>query len=235
MARILFCWELGGALGHLSTLQTLALQLHALGHELHLATSGAMTARALGMPVSLHAVPAWRPSKKAAGSVRTYAHVLRNVGYGDPTQLAFQLRAWRETLQQVRPDVLVCESSPTALLAARGMNIPTINLGTGFSIPPRVYPLPDLHHWEPDSGNSFATDEDSLTATINAVLKSEQLAPLSRLYEIFETTGTAVCSVPELDAYSDRPPDSYVGEVARLPGLRMAWPSSPGKIGRAHV
>jgi UDP:flavonoid glycosyltransferase YjiC (YdhE family) len=32
-----------------------------------------------------------------------------------------------------------------------------------------------------------------------------------------------------LDAYSDRPLDSYVGEVARLPGLQMDWPSSPGK------
>jgi UDP:flavonoid glycosyltransferase YjiC (YdhE family) len=229
MARILFCWELGGALGHLSTVQALATRLHALGHELHLATTAAMAANAPRMPVSFHAVRAWRHSRGAVRNVRTYAHVLCNVGYGDPQQLIVQLRAWKEIFRQVRPDVLICESSPTALLAVRGMNIPTINVGLAFSIPPRIYPLPDLHHWEPAGSSSFSNDEDVLTETINTVLAAEQLPPIPRLHDMFAATYTAVCSVPELDAYCDRPPESHVGEISRLPGQQAHWPAASGK------
>ncbi len=228
MARILFCWELGGALGHLATVQTLAARLHALGHEVHLATAARISPDAMHVPASLHTMPAWRPMKTAA-VVRTYAHILRNVGYADPAQLSFHLRAWQGMFQRVRPDVLVCETSPTALLAARGMNLPTINIGTGFSIPPRVHPLPDLHHWAPLGAETFVGDEDSLTATINEVLRAEHRAGLHHLHEMFDATLTAVCSVPELDAYSERSLESYVGDLARLPGIQMHWPGSSSK------
>lgn len=234
MARILFCWELGGALGHLAVIQTLVERLHASGHELHLAATRAKMAReaidiASRMSIAFHDVPSWRQPRQAVRDVRTYGHILRNVGYADPTQLTFQLRTWKTLLRNLRPDVLVCETSPTALLAARGMNIATVVIGTGFSIPPRSYPLPDLQSWDPVDPRLLGSDEDELTATINRTLAASGDAPLSRLHDLFEAVSTAICSVPELDPYSARPLDCYVGEMASLPGMKPQWPADAPK------
>lgn len=234
MARILFCWELGGALGHLAIIQTLAERLHALGHELHLAATREMVARATtnsssSMGIAFHAMPAWQHSPAVVRNVRTYGHILRNLGYDEPRRLASQLHSWKSLLRTLRPDVLVCESSPTALLGARGMDIPTVLIGTGFSIPPRSYPLPDLRSWDPADPHSLGEDENELTAAINGTLAAAGDAPLSRLHDVFEATCTAICSVPELDAYGARPVDRYVGEMARLPGLRVSWPPHAAK------
>ena len=229
MARILFCWELGGALGHLAIIQTLAERLHAPGHELHLAATRAPIDSTSRVPITFHAMPAWRDSPRAVRDVRTYGHILRNVGYADPRQLAFQLRTWKTLLRTVRPDVLVCETSPTALLASRGMDIATAVIGTGFSIPPRSHPLPDLRSWDPADPRLLADDENELTATINSTLAAAGDAPLLGLHDLFEAACTAICSVPELDAYGVRPIDCYVGEMARLPGKQLQWPSDAPK------
>lgn len=226
MARILFCWELGGALGHLATVQPLAARLAALGHEVHLATSATRLPRGLQLSATFHTVPGWSHPSSPAGAVRTYAHVLRNVGYDDPGQLASQLRAWRRIFQRVRPDVIVFETSPTAMLASRGLDVATVAIGTGFSVPPPVYPLPDLHHWEPAADVSSRDDEDALTSLINDVLRSSHLPAIEHLHDVFSATCTAVCSVPELDAYDGRPVERYVGELAHLPGERVDWPGS---------
>jgi UDP:flavonoid glycosyltransferase YjiC (YdhE family) len=235
MARILFCWELGGASGHLAIIQTVAERLHALGHELHLAATRAnmdraAVFRASALPMTFHAMPAWRHSPRATRDVRTFAHILRNVGYSDPHQLAFQLRTWKTLLRTVRPDVLVCETSPTALLAAKDMDIATVVIGSGFSIPPRVYPLPDLRFWDPADARALGNDEDELTATINNTLAAAGEAPLSRLRDLFEATHTAICSVPELDTYSARPVERYVGEMLKLPGIQPPWPDAPKRV-----
>src|SRR5690348_11039341 len=54
-------------------------------------------------------------------AAHTFAHVLAEVGWDDPRQLAARTQAWRNIYALTRPDLIVFDHSPTALLAARGV------------------------------------------------------------------------------------------------------------------
>src|SRR5208337_1246155 len=84
----------------------------------------------------------WR-TVSLAKTPLTYAHVLHNIGFDDPRPLAGLMEGWRSLFMAIRPDFVVFEHSPTALLAARGLAVRKMLIGTGFTIPPPVYPFPN--------------------------------------------------------------------------------------------
>ena len=50
--------------------------------------------------------------------------------------------AWRQLLTLLNADLILADYAPTPLLAARCLQVPAVVLGTGFSVPPSVSPLP---------------------------------------------------------------------------------------------
>ena len=52
--------------------------------------------------------------------MRNFAHLLYNNGFYDADSLKATVQAWRELYETVRPDLIVFDHSPTALLAACG-------------------------------------------------------------------------------------------------------------------
>jgi UDP-N-acetylglucosamine:LPS N-acetylglucosamine transferase len=231
MARILFTWELGGALGHLTSIRSLADHLLQLGHEIHLAVRNTIfVAETMhGLAVTFHAIPNWRtPKTPLVNPVHTFAHVLHNVGYRDSDELATLLRSWQSILHRVKPHLMVCEASPTALLAARGSGIPIVHVGTGYAVPPESYPLPDICFWNPADPESSRSDEDALTSNINRALDAIGSPPLLRLPDLFDAKLTALWTVKELDHYRNRSTDNYVGSIAQLPGDQPPWPAVSG-------
>jgi hypothetical protein len=62
----------------------------------------------------------WKTRRnKTTEAIYTFADLLLNIGFGDGNALLAHLAAWRSLFELVRPDVLVCDHSPTALLAAK--------------------------------------------------------------------------------------------------------------------
>ena len=59
-------------------------------------------------------------SQNSIATPRTFAHVLWNAGFGDPSELQVLTEAWGNLLDSVKPDLIVFDHAPTALLAARG-------------------------------------------------------------------------------------------------------------------
>lgn len=70
-----------------------------------------------------------------------FAHILANVGWGDFAELFGLACAWRNVIRLVRPDLMVCDHSPTALLASRGLGVRRVVIGSGFLCPPDECPF----------------------------------------------------------------------------------------------
>ncbi len=136
---------------------------------------------------------------------RTFAHVLHNCGFGDRDELLGLVSAWRDLFDRVKPDVIVFEHAPAALLAARGRDIRRVVLGNGFCCPPDCTPLPDLRPWMPPEPERLRRDERRVLDCMNHVLEQAGVEPLERISQIYgEVDETLLVTLAEFDHYPAR-------------------------------
>ncbi len=209
MARVLFGWEFGGGLGHLTTLLPIAEGL-AGDHEAvfavkHLGDSQRfLTGR--GGPVAdsmLLQAPRWPTvyqPKDPRALAHSHADTLRNHGYHDPALLLGQARGWQAIIRLVEPSLVVADYSPTLLMAARGQ-VPTLAVGTGYSIPPPGQPCPPMRPWETEVPASSRTAEREVLQAVQSVQKQLGVRPVDHLADIFNGDATFACTIPEFDPY----------------------------------
>ena len=149
MSRILVAWELGGGAGHLTNLRIISRALRARGHEIVFALRE--LSRVKGYfdlsDTTVVQAPIWLRRSRLPPSL-SYAEILNRVGYLDADDLTALLAGWQELLRLVKPDLMIAEHSPTALLAARLEGVRRVALGTGFETPPRVAPMPAIQGFE---------------------------------------------------------------------------------------
>src|SRR5260221_11928412 len=232
MARIAFAWELGGELGHAMACNVLARALHARGHrlalgfrQLHQLSYLADTAPydVFQAPVSVNEGQGWPVPW-------SFADILVGCGYDRPDHLAGLLGGWLALYERWKPDLVVADSSPTALLAARVLGLRRVSFGNGFSIPPRLNPLPAFRFDEPVSPERLMASDARALASVNAVLERFGVPALSTLAQQFETDEDFLATFPELDAYGNRPETGYwVPRFSVDQGASVRWPAGPGK------
>jgi len=210
--RVLFGWEFGAGLGHLTRFRPIGDRLVAEGAEVVLALQDVDRAApfldaATGRPrpgYRLLQAPRWNiPNDPEIRKVPThsFADVLRLIGYGNAAALSRRLTVWEGILDTVRPDVVVGDFSPTLNLAARG-RLPRIVVGNGYTIPPAGRPMPPIRPWQ-DSLEPFSTEnEAALLATTNTVLRARDAAEVEHLADILHGDTTFVFSLPLVDPYA---------------------------------
>lgn len=210
--RVLFGWEFGAGLGHLTRFRPIGDRLVAEGAEVVLALqdidrAGPFLDPATGRPrpgYRLLQAPRWNiPSDPAVRRIPThsFADVLRLIGYGQRGSLARRLTAWEGILETVRPDVVVGDFSPTLNLAARG-RVPGVAVGNGYTIPPPGRPMPPIRPWQ-DSLERFSLDHEAqLLDAANAALRARDAAPIDYLADAFSGDATFVFSLPLVDPYA---------------------------------
>ncbi|MGZ5685579.1 MAG: hypothetical protein ACXWG9_15755, partial [Usitatibacter sp.] len=146
MARIAFAWELGGELGHAMSCGALAHSLAVRGHRIAFMfrelRSIAFLRETEGYDV--FQAPVLLEEGRGAPIPVSYADVMLGCGYADAASLSPLVGAWRSLLLRWKPDLVVEDYSPTALLAAHTLGIPRVRFGNGFAIPPRASPLPSF-------------------------------------------------------------------------------------------
>jgi UDP:flavonoid glycosyltransferase YjiC (YdhE family) len=199
MAHFHLCWELGGGLGHAGRLKMLAQALLARGHRVSLSVRDVMHAHALlaGLEVPTLQAPVWLHQAVGVPSPPcSLAEILLHCGYLEPAALRGMVAGWRAMFELLRPDLLVADFAPTAILAARGMGLRSASVGNGFYSPPPAQPLPAL---QPAPAGRLAASEARVLHTANALLAER---PLAHAAELFLGDVPLLCTWPELDHYA---------------------------------
>lgn len=138
MSKILCIWELGGGYGHMEKILPLALNLRHRGHEVTFALRDLSLAEIVlgrhGFP--LLQAPIW--IQKVTGLPEpplNYGEILHRFGFLDKSGLTGMVKAWLSLFELVKPDLLLIDHAPTALLASMNTGIPRCLVGNGFFSP----------------------------------------------------------------------------------------------------
>jgi UDP:flavonoid glycosyltransferase YjiC (YdhE family) len=235
MANIVFCWELGAALGHAGRLKALAQPLRARGHAISFVLRDLVHTRRLlaDVDIPVYQAPLWlhRVAGLPPGEA-SQADLLLACGWLDADAMAGLVDGWRHLLRALGAHLVVGDYAPAALLAARSLGIASSAVGPGFQIPPADRPLPPLRDWEAVPQSRMAATEARVLATANAVLARHGAAPYAYAADLLRGDLPLLCTWPELDPWGRGETDARwfgptiagAGAGARPPG----WPDGAG-------
>lgn len=216
--RVLFGWEFGAGLGHLTRFKPIGDHLIERGASITLALQEIDKAdpfmdAATGLPrpgYTIVQAPRWNiPTDPAARKIPThsFADVLNLIGFGQPGAIVRRLNAWSGLIDLVRPDLVIGDFAPTlqlAVLERSGGNkrVPSIMVGNGYTTPPSGRTLPPIRPWQKTLEPFSIKHEAGLLANTNAALTARGAAPLRHLADMFHGDRTFVFTVPLVDPYA---------------------------------
>lgn len=233
MARYLFAWELGGNYGHLGRCAPVARALREHGHQVLFAVRDLrIAAEQLGREGLRYVqAPVWGRCANLPHPPANYAELLLAEGYGDAASLWGALQGWVGLMQLYRPDVLIVDHAPTALLARRIIGMPAVVVGTGFEIPPVTEPMPSIRPWETVPEERLRASERAVMHAIDRALQSFGSQPLGRLGALFEVEQRILATFAELDHYGHRPTADYIGaSFGSVQGPPTTWERKAPRI-----
>lgn len=227
MSTILICWELGGSLGHIAQLGIVMRELEARGHRLigvfrellhlhRLVPAGEILPAPIG-----HALEPLSPTY-------TFSQVLFNSGFDSYVALHTRIASWHTIFRLTKPGLLVCDHSPTALLAAACLGIPTCTLGLGFFSPPDRSPVELIPN---GPAEAIRQSEESLLNLLNRTLAESRRPPLKRVAELYRTAScNYLATFKELDHFAEqRAAATYCGPWSHAGGVAPQWPAGDGQ------
>lgn len=235
MSRILCAWELGGGTGHLHILSPVGQALRARGHDVTYVLKDLVTASrfATFSDARLLQAPLHNRVSRLPPSIN-FAEILNRVGYLDVDALTALIEAWRGLLRLAGPDLVLAEHSPTALIAARLEGLPIAAIGSGFSVPPRLSPMPSIQPWLNIPADVLMKSENAVLQRINTAIDRHGGVRYQQLSDIFQLDDNFFCVLPEFDHY-DRTseglpePTEYFGPLdLPIRGGEAPWPSGEG-------
>ncbi len=232
MSNITFCWELGGGYGHLASFSPLVEKLTAKGHSLSALLRDTTHATKFldADSVTCLQAPLHKQQRKQTSPTISYADILQRCGYDSSESLLPLVQQWRDKLSASATELIIADHSPTALIAARTLKIPAAASGTGFSLPPALYPLPSITPWLNTQPNFLLHIEACVLEAINSVLRHFDTTELEYLHQLFDVGESFLCTLPELDHYPARRMDAYWGpRFTNSSGAEASWPENGQK------
>lgn len=223
-------WELGDGFGHVGPLAALARGLAARGHQPVLVSRRPDHAHvALASDdVPILQAPAAREVPLPGGrgrSMSSWSDLLLMVGYRSADALEPTVRAWAATLDAVKPDFVVADFSPTAIVANAGRR-PAMALGWAYTLPPRhLAQTPTVA-----GGDRVMTDEAILEVVRETQRRRGLPAATGTLLEAIFPKDCHVNTLPELDFFARHRRSPAIGPIQPLPVPREPVPT-PGWFG----
>ncbi|MCQ8118296.1 glycosyltransferase [Methylomonas rosea] len=214
MSRILFAWELGGNLGHITRQLPIARQLRQQGHQIFFVVRDTALAAQLLTPDRFAYTQApINVDKKRLPHPVNYAEILIASGYADPAVLLGLVQGWLSLIQLFKADLMVVDHAPTALVTARLIGLPAITIGTGFEIPPDRLPLPSIRPWETIPTERLLRAEQYVLERLNALSTVLKGGAIERITDVFQGSRKVLATFAELDHYGVREGENYLGPL----------------------
>lgn len=146
-------------------------------------------------------LPFFGEHRKARGNpvISTRGELLGDYGFRRPEILRKSIGWLQGVMREWDISLVIADNAPCALLAARGLGIPSVWIGTGYSTPPPVmdtFPVLLPRH------STRVHDEAEIVETINSVAPEFGIPRLERLPEVYACTDQLVFTLEMLDPYT---------------------------------
>lgn len=229
-AKLFYAWEFGAGLGHIGPFLPLARALRERGHQVHWAiTQTGPGAQVLDTEGFTWLQAPNLPERVRPGPPLNYADILLRYGYWNQNDLLGLVVAWRELMRLTGTQLVLADHAPTAVLAARSLGLPVMLFSNGFTVPPRLHPLPALRPWQPVPEEQLLALEKEALDTVNAIQAHFDQPSFSALWQIFDVAEEALLTYPELDHYECRGDAYYWGCLPNAAiGVPPPWPPQTG-------
>ncbi len=232
MSTIVLTWELGGGLGHILKMRPVAQALVQRGHRVVAILKDVVRGHYFFDPLGIPCLPApiqQRPPANQFGAAHTFGHVLHDSGFSNAKSLQARASSWRQLYELIQPDLVLCDHSPTALLAARAFPCRRVVMGTGFACPSHCAEFLD---WRPSLGadrDKLNQDDAAVVACVNQVLSNWNCPPLSHLTDLYSDADEVLLfTFEELDPFAPRSDQRYWGIWPEPGGATPQWPVGNG-------
>lgn len=204
MLGALLAWEGGSGRGHVVPLRTIA---EAVSDRF---TFDAALCRldfkdelaAFCKPVQGPWLPYSGEYRKSQGDpvTATWGEFLADIGFRRPEILRESIGWWQGVMRECEISLVIGDHAPCALLAARGLGIPSVAIGGGYWLPPsnmETFPvlLPRF--------SRCLYDEAETVDIINSVVPEFGVPELKRLPEVYAASDQLVFSLEMLDPYTE--------------------------------
>ncbi len=222
--RVLLAWEGGAGRGHVVTLKLIA---EALGSDAicdavlcRMDHAAELTPYCDGVFQGVR-LSANRARREAAGNphVATWGDFLGDLNFWNPQFLITQIKWWLETIKARQSRLVIADFAPCAQLAAQIAGIPSVAVGTGYSVPPSghdTFPFLLPEH----TRRVFA--EEELLGAVNVARAHFGAMPLARLSDIYAKSTAMPRTIAGLDPYRG------LRQATLLPPLDEKLPHSDG-------
>jgi UDP:flavonoid glycosyltransferase YjiC (YdhE family) len=212
MKNLVFCWEFGEGYGHVAGFRKIAQELKKNGVKVtwilrHLDFAHLVQDE----QDDVFQAPHTRSTNAGKEATLSYSHMLSFLGYSNQQLLLNLVTTWRQLLSMINADMIVADHAPTALIAAKTLNIKSAMIGTGFFSPPRMDVLPQFCVFPDQPMEKLKQFDQVFVDTVNHSLSHFNFAPIKSATDIFSVEEDFLCTFAELDHYPNRPDAQYWG------------------------
>lgn len=229
--KYLLAWEMGGGLGHVMALHEIARQLQADDHQVLVVLKNldyAFLFEKMGINTCI--APSEKRYMPYHSSPNSMAEILWCNGYGNTANLSSLVAAWTMIIEQFKPDLVIADYAPTALLSAKANNIKSMAVGCVFSFPPTRSGV-QFRYVSDAECSRLSHVENSIALTINCVLANHGVLSDTAANQAFYGDTSFLCGFPSLDYYAGKRIINYMRPIKNNGDYLMtAWQGKPYKV-----
>lgn len=202
--KVLLAWQIGDGRGHITKLRVIGESLKEAGLQCSAALADLEFSDELAHVASTilaaPKLPYFHGLRAQAGypPAATYGEFLGDLGFASSRIVAEHLGHWRGIIEKIRPDVVIAEQAPSALLAARTLSIFCVSLGTTYTLPPTSL---DRFPVLLDEFYRCKWSEVQMCQAINDAIAPFGMPQLTRLAELYTADLALPVGIKILDPY----------------------------------